>query len=183
MRLANIASSWMKAAILRMENKPAVFFDRDGVLNKDVHYLYRSEDFTWIPGAIETIQYFNKLGYYVFVITNQSGVARGYYTEQDVQRLHQWMNEQLALQQAHIDDFFYCPHHSDGIVPVYTKNCFCRKPHTGMIEQAKKKYAIDMGKSLLVGDKKSDMKCAENAGILGIQFTGTNLYEILKNTI
>lgn len=183
MQLANIASYWMKAAILRMENKPAVFFDRDGVLNKDIHYLYRSEDFTWISGAIETIQYFNKLGYYVFVITNQSGVARGYYTEQDVQRLHQWMNQQLALQQAHIDDFFYCPHHSDGIIPVYTKDCFCRKPHTGMIEQAKKKYTIDMEKSLLVGDKKSDMKCAENAGILGIQFTGTNLYEILKNTI
>lgn len=183
MRLVNIASYWMKAAILPMGNRPAIFFDRDGVLNKDVHYLYRKEDFKWIPGAIESLQYFNKLGYYVFVITNQSGVARGYYTEQDVQRLHQWMNQQLAMQQAHIDDFFYCPHHSVGTIPLYTKTCSCRKPHTGMIEQAQKKYAIDMKKSFLVGDKTSDMECAKNAGILGIQFTGDNLYEMLRKTI
>jgi D-glycero-D-manno-heptose 1,7-bisphosphate phosphatase len=172
----------MKAVILPMENKPAVFFDRDGVLNKDIHYLYKIEEFGWIPGAIETIQYFNKRGYYVFVITNQSGVARGYYTEDDVRNLHEWMNQQLALHDAHIDDFFYCPHHIDGTVPAYTQNCSCRKPYTGMLEQAKKKYSIDMKKSLLIGDKESDIECAKNAGILGVQFTGDNLYEMLGKT-
>ena len=166
-----------------MENRPAIFFDRDGVLNKDVHYLYRREDFRWIPGAVESIRYFNKLGYYVFVITNQSGVARGYYSEADVQKLHQWMAQQLALQKAFIDDFFYCPHHSEGTVAAYKKICSCRKPHIGMIEQAQQKYAIDMKKSLLVGDKTSDMECAANAGILGIHFTGNNLYEMLRHEI
>lgn len=164
-----------------MGNRPAVFFDRDGVLNKDKHYLYKVEDFQWIPGAVEAIRYFNQQDYYVFVITNQSGVARGYYQEEDIQKLHGWMNEALARQQARIDDFFYCPHHETGTVPFYSHKCCCRKPKTGMIEQAKEKYRIDMKHSLLIGDKDSDIECAKNAGILGIKFTGGNLLETVKS--
>lgn len=160
--------------------KPAVFFDRDGVLNKDIRYLYKKEDFEWIPGAIETIKYFHDQGYWTFVITNQSGIARGYYTEDDVKILHHWMNEDLKKYDAIIDDFFYCPHHEDGIVARYTTQCSCRKPQIGMIEQASKKYSIDYTKSLMIGDKKSDIDCANNAKIYGILFESGNLYEKLK---
>ena len=96
---------WTKVDTLPM-SKPAIFFDRDGVLNVDVGYLYKIEDFQWIDGAIEAIKYFNDKDYYVFVITNQSGVARGYYTEADIHKLHQWMNQELAKHDAHIDEFF-----------------------------------------------------------------------------
>ena len=109
-------------------SKPAIFFDRDGVLNVDVGYLYKIEDFQWIDGAIEAIKYFNDKDYYVFVITNQSGVARGYYREDDIHKLHQWMNEDLYKYSAHIDEFFYCPHHIKGVIPEYSFDCECRKP-------------------------------------------------------
>ncbi|MGL6014993.1 MAG: D-glycero-alpha-D-manno-heptose-1,7-bisphosphate 7-phosphatase, partial [Selenomonadaceae bacterium] len=108
-----------------MGNK-AVFFDRDGVLNVDVHYLHKKEDFVWVDGAPEAVKYCNDHGYRVIVITNQSGVARGYYTEQDIAALHDWMNEQLQQWGAHIDAFYYCPHHPQGTVLEYTRSCNCR---------------------------------------------------------
>lgn len=156
-------------------SKPAIFFDRDGVLNVDVGYLYKIEDFQWIDGAIQAIKYFNDKGYYVFVITNQSGVARGYYKEEDIRKLHQWMNKELAKYGAHIDEFFYCPHHIKGIVPEYSFDCECRKPKIGMIKQALEKYDINIEKSLLIGDKDSDIECAKNIGINSIKFNGEKL--------
>jgi len=159
-----------------MKNRPAVFFDRDGVLNEDIGYLYKKEDFKWVQGAIETIKYFNEHEYLVFVITNQSGVARGYYTEVDVQKLHGWMNAELAKYDAHIDEFFYCPHHVKGIVAEYSCDCACRKPKTGMLDKAFAEYSIDKDRSIMIGDKESDMECAAKAGIRGIQFSGGNLF-------
>lgn len=164
-----------------MNNKPAVFFDRDGVLNEDIGYLYKKEDFKWVQGAIETIKYFNEHAYFVFVITNQSGVARGYYTEADVQKLHEWMNAELAKYDAHIDEFFYCPHHEKGIVKEYAYDCQCRKPKIGMLNKAFEKYAIDRENSIMIGDKQSDIECAENAGVLGIRFASGDLYRKLLN--
>ena len=161
-------------------SKPAIFFDRDGVLNVDVGYLYKIEDFQWIDGAIQAIKYFNDKGYYVFVITNQSGVARGYYKEEDIRKLHQWMNKELAKYGAHIDEFFYCPHHIKGIVPEYSFDCECRKPKIGMIKQALEKYDIHLAGSLLIGDKESDIECAENAGIKGLKFNAEKLDFNLK---
>ena len=163
-------------------SKPAIFFDRDGVLNVDVGYLYKIEDFQWIDGAVETIKHFNDKGYYVFVITNQSGVARGYYKEEDVTKLHQWMNQELARYGAHIDEFFYCPHHIKGIVPEYSFDCECRKPKIGMIKEALEKYNRNLKESLLIGDKDSDIKCAENAGIKGIKYLGNSNLNIFNNT-
>ena len=153
-----------------MENRPAVFFDRDGVLNKDIGYLYKIADFVWIEGAVEAIKACNQAGWLVFVITNQSGVARGYYTEADVQRLHEWMNEDLARYGAHIDEFFYCPHHPEGCVEEYKRTCECRKPGTKLLELACEKYAVDKQKAFLIGDKLSDMECAARAGIEGVRF-------------
>ena len=163
--------------------KPAVFFDRDGVLNKEIGYLYKIADFCWMDGAVEAIRYLNEHGFYVFVITNQSGIARGYYTEEDVLKLHHWMNEELAKYNARIDDFFYCPHYKDGIIPKYSISCDCRKPNTGMIEQAMRKYVIDKKNSYVIGDKDSDVKCAENAGIKGVIFQNENLEKIIKNIV
>ena len=154
--------------------KPAIFFDRDGVLNVDVGYLYKIEDFQWIDGAIEAIKYFNDKDYYVFVITNQSGVARGYYKEEDINKLHNWMNQELAKYDAHIDEFFYCPHHVKGIIKDYSFNCECRKPKIGMIKKALDKYDVKLESSLLIGDKDSDIECAENAGIKKILFNRNN---------
>lgn len=163
-------------------SKPAIFFDRDGVLNVDVGYLYKIEDFQWIDGAIEAIKYCNDKDYYVFVITNQSGVARGYYREDDIHKLHQWMNEDLYKYSAHIDEFFYCPHHIKGVIPEYSFDCECRKPKIGMIKQALEKYDINIEKSLLIGDKDSDIECAKNVGINSIKFNGEklNFIELMK---
>ena len=175
----------MKAAISFMGNEAAglhkaVFFDRDGTLNVDVHYLYRPEDFQWTPGAIDAIRYCNDHGYLVIVITNQSGVARGYYTEADVHRLHDWMNADLAKHGAHIDAFYYCPHHVEGKVPEYTKLCDCRKPSPKLVDEACMAYKINRVESFFIGDKELDMKCAVNAGVSGIRYTGGSLLACLR---
>ena len=170
---------WTKVDTLPM-TKPAIFFDRDGVLNVDVGYLYKIEDFQWIDGAIEAIKYFNDKDYYVFVITNQSGVARGYYKEEDINKLHNWMNQELAKYDAHIDEFFYCPHHVKGIIKDYSFDCECRKPKIGMIKKALDKYDVQLDSSLLIGDKDSDIECAENAGIKGLKFNAEKLDFYLK---
>ena len=161
----------------------AVFFDRDGVLNVDHGYTYRQEDFQWMPGAIETIMHFNERNYLVFVITNQSGVARGYYTEADVNILHEYMAIELRKQDAHIDAFYYCPHHPEGKIEKYTQTCNCRKPAPGMIHAAIETYSIDQEKSFLIGDKPSDVAAAEMAGIKGYLFAGENLLEYVKNSM
>lgn len=162
-----------------MKARPAVFFDRDGVLNEDIGYLYRPEDFRWIPGAKEAILHYNRQGYLVFVVTNQSGVARGYYQETDVHRLHQWMQNELTDIGAHIDDFFHCPHHPEGKIVDYAIKCDCRKPEAGLIRQAMAKWHTDPSRSFLIGDKPSDMAAAETAGITGYLFTGGNLYDFV----
>ena len=159
--------------------RKAVFFDRDGTLNIDTHYLYRVEDFQWVPGAKDAIRYCNEHGYLVIVITNQSGVARGYYTEADIQRLHDWMNVDLAKGNAHIDAFYYCPHHPEGIVAEYTCTCACRKPGTLLIDRACADFSIDRTRSLMIGDKPIDLECAQHAGLAGIRYSKGNLLECL----
>lgn len=161
----------------------AVFFDRDGTLNVDVKYLHRVEDFIWIDGAKEAIKLCNDFGYIVIIITNQSGIARGYYDENAVLELHSWMQKELGKIGAHLDDIFYCPHHVDGVIEKYKRQCDCRKPATGMLEAAIKKYDISRNTSFFVGDAETDMKCAKNAGVTGIRYTGGNLLELVKNFV
>lgn len=160
--------------------RPAVFFDRDGVLNMDKGYTYRPEDFEWMPGAVEAVQYFNEKGYYVFVITNQSGVARGYYSEEDVLALHRWMNEELAGHGGHIDGFYYCPHHPEKGQDPYRQVCQCRKPEPGLIRKAMKDWDIIRERSLVFGDKASDMEAAAAAGLTGHLFDGDNLLHFVQ---
>ena len=162
---------------------PVVFLDRDGVVNTDIGYLWRREDCVWIPGAPAAIRLFNERGWPVVVITNQSGVARGYYREEDVQALHGWMNDELQQLGARIDAFYYCPHHPQGAIPVYTRVCECRKPRPGMILKAMADWRADPAKSLLIGDMESDVAAAEAAGIRGYRFDGSNLLDFVKKIL
>ena len=160
--------------------RPAVFFDRDGVLNIDHGYLYRQQDFEWMPGAMQAIKYFNDHDYLVFVVTNQSGIARGYYTEADMHALHRYMNGELSKFGAHIDAFYHCPHYLGGKEEQYSKACTCRKPAPGMIEQAFKEWDIQHERSFLIGDKPSDMQAAQAANVTGYLFQGGNLYDFIQ---
>ena len=136
----------------------AIFLDRDGVINKDKNYLYRKEDFEFIDGVFEACQYFQKLSYQLIVVTNQSGIARGYYQEQDFHKLNQWMIEQFDDEGIKILDVFFCPHGPES-------TCNCRKPKPGMLLEAKIKYNIDMGSSWIIGDKEADVSAANASGI------------------
>jgi D-glycero-D-manno-heptose 1,7-bisphosphate phosphatase len=155
--------------------RPALFLDRDGVLNVDRNYVYRVEDFEWIEGAVETIRNFNQRGWWVFVVTNQSGIARGYYTEDQMQGLHAWLNKELEAQQARIDRLYHCPFHEQGTVERYRKDSFDRKPKPGMLLQAMTDFPVIRERSFMIGDKQADLEAAKAAGIRGFLFTGGNL--------
>ncbi len=135
----------------------AVFLDRDGTMNKDVPYCRRPEDFQLFPGTARAVRLLNERGYKVIVITNQSGVARGYFTEEMLGLIHQEMMNQLAEENARIDAIYYCPHHPDD-------NCECRKPKPKMILQASKEHDIDLKRSFMVGDKAHDIILGRNVG-------------------
>ena len=165
-----------------MPNK-AIFFDRDGTLNIDVHYLHDPADFVWIEGAIAAIRWANEHGYLVIVVTNQSGIARGYYDEDAVRHLHDWMNAELVAHGAHIDAFYYCPHHTEGSVPAYVKQCDCRKPAPGMILRAIVEHDIDPAASFLFGDAASDVTAAEAAGVRGVHYAGGSLLDCVRNAV
>jgi D-glycero-D-manno-heptose 1,7-bisphosphate phosphatase len=161
------------------ELKGAVIFDRDGVLNEDVGYAYRPDQIEWVEGAIAAVKAVNDAGLYAFVATNQSGVARGFYTEADVQALHAWMNAELAKHGAHIDAFAYCPHHVEGTVEEYGAECDFRKPGPGMILSLLKRFPVDPARAVMIGDNASDMAAAEAAGIEGVRFRGGSVLKAL----
>lgn len=141
------------------------FLDRDGVINKEKNYLYRIEDFEYVGNVIEGLRNLVSLGYHLIIITNQSGVARGFYPLTAVESLHCWIKRDLKRYGVDILDIFFCPHHPEGLISRYAIECDCRKPHPGMLTRAKMKYDIDMKNSLLIGDKLSDINAGKNAGI------------------
>ena len=150
--------------------RPAAFLDRDGVLNVDRGYAHRPDQLEWIAGAPDAVRLLNEAGYYVFVITNQSGVARGYYEEAAVHHFHAHMQDALRAQGAHIDAFYYCPHHPGGAVKEFAIKCRCRKPEPGLLEQAARDWPIDLDRSFLIGDKDDDLAAAKTFHIRGIKF-------------
>jgi D-glycero-D-manno-heptose 1,7-bisphosphate phosphatase len=152
-----------------------VFFDRDGVLNRDVGYLHRPEEFEWLEGAKTAIRLCNEAGYFVFVVTNQAGVARGYYEESDVEALHAWMRQELAREGAHIDAFEYCPHHLDGVRPEYRRACRRRKPQPGMVLDLLTRWPVDKQASFLIGNTQGDLDAAAGAGIRSYLYEGGDL--------
>ena len=162
----------------------AVFFDRDGVLDVDIIDLHEVEKFQWIDGAMDAIKFCNDKGFLVVVITNQSGIARGIFTEDDVKQIHSYMQSELEKIGAHIDAFYYCPHHPNGTVEPYAKVCDCRKPKPGLIFRALKDLNIDPSTSIMIGDHDRDVEAGQNAGLKSaILFEGGNLFDAIKNKI
>jgi D-glycero-D-manno-heptose 1,7-bisphosphate phosphatase len=156
-------------------SRPALFLDRDGVINVDRNYVYRVEDFEWVEGARETIARFNAMNWLVFVVTNQSGIARGFYTEEQMQTLHDWITAELAAAGAHIDRIYHCPFHEEGTIARYTRDSFDRKPKPGMLIRAMTDFAVIKERSFLIGDKQADLEAAKGAGVRGFLFSGGNL--------
>lgn len=155
--------------------RAAAFFDRDGVLNIDKGYVHRVEDFELVPGAIEAVAACRADGLRIFVVTNQSGIARGLYPPEEVDRLHAHMAALFAAGGAPIDAIRYCPHHPAGTLPDYARTCNCRKPAAGMLESLMVQFPTDRTRSLLVGDKASDLAAASAAGIAGYLYSGGDL--------
>lgn len=143
--------------------KRAVFLDRDGTINIEKEYLYQAKDFEFIPGAPEAVRLLNRAGIMVVVVTNQSGVARGYYTEEDVENLHRHIDRELERSGAHVDCWLYCPHHPAGR-GSYALPCSCRKPLPGMLQEAAARYDIDLENSTMIGDKLADIEAGLAAG-------------------
>jgi D-glycero-D-manno-heptose 1,7-bisphosphate phosphatase len=165
------------------QRRPAAFLDRDGVLIVDDGYPHDPAKVQWIPGAKAAVRRLNEAGYFVFVVTNQAGVARGYYAEEAVHHLHRWMAAELEAEGAHIDAFEHCPHHPDATVEAYRRVCRRRKPAPGMILDLLASWPVEREGSFMVGDRETDMEAARAAGLPGYFFQSANLSLFLSTLI
>ena len=156
------------------DKRKAVFLDRDGTINVEKNYLYKIEEFEYIPGAVEALRRLNKMGFLLIIISNQSGIARGYYTEEDYKKLDNWLKDDLKQKGIEIMDSYYCPHHPEAKIPEYRCVCNCRKPGTELFWRAQKEYEIDMNNSFAIGDRMRDLAICEESGVKGILFSDKN---------
>ncbi len=159
--------------------KPAVFIDRDGTINEQRGYINHLSRFELLPGVVDAVKLLNKNNFFAIIVTNQSGVAFGYYPVSLVHQVHQLMTKSLEREGATIDGIFYCPHHPKGTVPQFTADCDCRKPKTGLVGQALKAFDIDMSNSYVVGDRYVDIELAIRLNLRGVLVkTGYGLGEM-----
>lgn len=158
--------------------RKTVFLDRDGTINIEKNYLYKPEEFEFIKGVPEAIHKLNEAGYLVIVVTNQSGIARGYYSEEDLNILHEHINQELEKKNAHIDKYYYCPHHPTEGIGKYRMTCKCRKPGVGLYEDAMRDFDIDVKHSWIAGDRLRDLNAADYFGMQkALVLTGYGLGE------
>lgn len=160
-----------------------MFLDRDGVLNEDRGYIHRPDQFVWISGAKDAVKLLNDSGYYVFVVTNQAGVAHGYYEESAILSLHEWVQSELHETGARIDDWRYCIFHPEAKIEKLRKTHNWRKPGPGMILDLMAHWPVDPAQSFLIGDKESDIGAAKAAGIPGHLFTGHDLLSFMQTLL
>ncbi len=158
----------------------AVFLDRDGTINVEKHYLHRIEEFEFLPDALHALRLLKEAGFRLILVTNQSGIARGYYTEEDLARLHAWMRQALREQGIELDGVYYCPHHPEAAVPAYRKDCMCRKPGLGLFERAILEHEIDLSRSFCVGDKLRDCALCASTSCRGFLIGENETDEILR---
>jgi D-glycero-D-manno-heptose 1,7-bisphosphate phosphatase len=159
----------------------AVFLDRDGTIIEDVGYLSSPEQIKFIPGSIDAIKSLNQSGYKVIVISNQSGVARGHFSEDMLQTVDKVVHRGLLHGGAHVDAHYYCPHHPQHGVYPYKQECDCRKPNTGLVKQAAKKFDIDLKSSFMIGDKATDIELGKRSGVkTAMVRTGYGVKELEK---
>lgn len=160
------------------QKQKAIFLDRDGTINEEMGYINHIDRFRIFDFVPESLRLFKQLGFKIIVITNQSGVARGYFTESLLNEVHEILREKMRAEKAEIDDIFYCPHHPTEGEPPYRMVCDCRKPKPGMVLQAAAKYDLDLSLSFLIGDRYKDILFAKNLGIrAGMVLTGYGLGE------
>ncbi|MCI4645501.1 MAG: HAD family hydrolase [Hyphomonadaceae bacterium] len=158
-----------------MSLRPALFLDRDGVLNEDRGYVARIADLEWVDGAMDCVARFKARGWFVFIVTNQTGIAHGLYTEADMQAVHKHLLTEFAAQGAEIDRIYHCPFHPDGNLARYARESLDRKPGPGMLLQAMAEFPVRREASFLIGDKPADIEAAHAAGVGGFFFEGGNL--------
>jgi len=152
----------------------AVFLDRDGTIIEDIGYPHERSKIKFLPRVSKAVRLLNENGFKVIVVTNQAGVARGYFTEETVKEINKYIQESLAKERAFIDKIYYCPHHVEGVIEEYRKECYCRKPNPGMIEKAAHDFGIDLENSFVIGDKSSDIEAGCRAGCKTILLTAEN---------
>jgi D-glycero-D-manno-heptose 1,7-bisphosphate phosphatase len=173
----------MPDAPFKVARKPAVFLDRDGVINYDDGYVGTIERFRFVPGAAAAIKRLNDAGFLVFIASNQSGIARGLFTEDDLVRLHTWMIQQLEARGARIDDSRYCPFHPDSKLAGYAWDSSLRKPAPGMLLDLIANWPVERKTSFLIGDKDTDMQAARAVGIAGYLFAGGDLDDFVQTIL
>jgi len=166
-----------RAELPRRLHRPALFLDRDGVVNQDLGYVGSRERFRWTDGAREAIRAATDSLWHVFVVTNQSGIARGLYDDADVTALHEWLADEVRRAGGTIDDVRYCPHHPEAVRAAYRRACDCRKPAPGMLRALLAVWEVDASAAVMIGDQPTDLAAAAAAGMRGIRFDGGSLYD------
>jgi D-glycero-D-manno-heptose 1,7-bisphosphate phosphatase len=164
--------------------RPAAFFDRDGVFNRDAGYVHRPEDLRWIDGGPQAVRRLNDLGYWVILVTNQSGIGRGYYEEADMQAVHAALADHIGTAGGRLDGIYFAPHHEDAAQDRYRHADHPdRKPNPGMLLRAMADFPIDVERSFLIGDKQSDIEAARRAGVRGYLFDGGDLDALVRTVL